>query len=422
MSKIVFADAALQFLNFETSLDSEALALDLIDTPWVQRLRDIKQTGNTQLVYMFSEHSRFGHSLGVAFLANLVMRHLSEGWSKEVQEYRMAISAAALLHDFGHIAPGSHTAYKAWFPDGPDIHEDVGIRIILEDKTINSILKRYRGDLPEMVAAILAEEDSVPPWTWEIISGGGWNVDRGNWCLVDSVMAGVSYGRYNVPALVESIVLTKDGHLAVRESRLDALTHFAVARQAMYRQVYQHRVILATDTLNGAIAKRVRQLGSKINFADPVMQKVLQSKSPLDLALEDLFWMTESWWRYHLTRWARSDDKILSDLSSRMLFRKLFKTVRINRGDDLVALKMAAIEAVKKAGYDPEYYLHEASSVDLHTGDSKRSMLIELDDGSIQTLAQAEPLIDAMLMESKSHTKSWLVMPKEAKDLLGRTR
>lgn len=422
MSTIVFADAALQFLSFSKSIPGEALILELIDTRWMQRLRDITQTGNTHLVYMSSEHSRFGHSLGVAYLASTLMRHLAQLNREKVEKYHTAVCAAALMHDIGHMAPGSHTAYKAWFPEGEDAHEEVSVKVITEDPEISAILRKYDPELPDLVAKILCEDASLPPWTWEIISGGGWNVDRGNWCLVDSIMAGVSYGRYNVPALIESIVLTNDNHLAVGETRLDALTHFAVARHAMYRQVYQHRVILATDTLNKSIVKRLRALSTAVGFADATMQKMLATKSVHDLELRDVFHMNESWWRYHLARWADDKDCILSDLANRLLFRRLLKTVRITKNENILVLKEKAQEVVRRLGYDPEYYLDQVSSVDFHAGDSKRSLLVQMDDGTVQMLHQAEPLIDAMLSESKSYLKSWLVMPKEAKEALGKSR
>jgi HD superfamily phosphohydrolase len=66
-----FADVAHGTLIFDKANSWDALILKLVDTAWVQRLRRISQTGNTKLVYMFAEHSRFGHSLGVAYLMKI---------------------------------------------------------------------------------------------------------------------------------------------------------------------------------------------------------------------------------------------------------------------------------------------------------------------------------------------------------------
>lgn len=339
-----FADIAHQTLIFDSRRASERLILELLDTRWVQRLRYISQTGNTRLVYMFAEHSRFGHSLGVAYLATLLMRHLRDYSEERIAPYEQAVAAAALLHDLGHVAPGSHLGEKVWSPEHPGRHEDVSVRIVLEDPEIRSILERYDSTLPETVCAILTDTSSVPPWTRSIISGGGWNADRGNWAIVDSAMCCVSYGRYNVLALIDAFRLSDSNELVLLESRLDALTHFFVARDSMYRQVYQHRVLQAVDALTQNIVHRIRDLLSQGRqqgiaagdtlaayaiFADESMRHVLTTPDYCSGSLEIVFNMTEQWWYYHLNAWCSSSDPVLSDLATRLRDRQLFKTVRV---------------------------------------------------------------------------------------------
>ena len=54
----------------------DGLALDLLDTSPVQRLRHIKQLGTVSLVYPSANHTRFEHSIGVYHLACEVTNHL----------------------------------------------------------------------------------------------------------------------------------------------------------------------------------------------------------------------------------------------------------------------------------------------------------------------------------------------------------
>ena len=161
MAKITFADVVHEQLVFDTSKSHHKLVLELIETAWVQRLRDIAQTANTRLVYIFSEHSRFGHSLGVADLACRLIDQLMQT-HPEVGKYALGIAAAALLHDIGHLAPGSHTAQKAWFKNKPDEHELTSSRIILEDLEIKKILLGYDQGLPKLVTKILEEHGFAP--------------------------------------------------------------------------------------------------------------------------------------------------------------------------------------------------------------------------------------------------------------------
>ena len=422
MSDITFADVVHQSIAFSPQDKAEKLILDLLDTRWFQRLRDVSQTANTRLVYMFSEHSRFGHCIGVSYLAKLVLEHLARKYPADVEKHRAAILVAALLHDIGHLAPGSHTAFKTWFPGQPDSHEALAEIVITRDPEISSLLNSHSPNLMRHVLDILDESDGIDPWAWQLISGGGWNVDRGNWSTVDSVLAGVSYGKYNIPALVDSIVITTDKNLALMENRLDAMMHFVVSRHAMYRQVYQHRVLLAADTLNKAVVQRARDLGPSLEFADDIMRTALAASSVTDLELDVMFNMRESWWRYHLGRWAEGRDANLKDLSERILHRRLFKTIRLENSQarDEVATKARA--ALSELGLNPTYYLHEISTADVHSGDSKQSMLVQLDDGSVITLGEADPLFQAMASDSRFSKKTWLAMPREVKTRIGHVR
>jgi uncharacterized protein len=414
-----FADVVHESLSFSDLVPSQAIVLTLLDTKWVQRLRDIHQTANTRLVYMFSEHSRFGHSLGVAYLADKVLDRLERMHPERVRPYRNAVTAAALLHDIGHLAPGSHTAFKAWFPTQPDSHEEVAGEIIRNDQELLDILTSADPTLPSQVCSVLNEDESLPPWTWQIISGGGWNVDRGNWCIVDSILAGVRYGQYNIGALTESIDLSDDGRLVLKENRMDAMMHFSVSRHAMYRQIYHHRVLLSADTLNIAIVKRARNIQEDLEFADEWMKNALTAKSPLDLKLDTVFQMRESWWRYHIARWGNGNDEILADLSRRLLCRDLFKTVRVtDQSDEQEVLHMAQSKATK-LGYDPEYYVHTVSTTDTHAGESQQPMLVKLDSGQLRPLPQCDPLFEAL---GRAETRSWIVMPEEVKRAMGRFR
>jgi HD superfamily phosphohydrolase len=422
MSEITFADVVHQSISFSKQDSGEALVLDLIDTPWFQRLRDISQTANTRLVYMFSEHSRFGHCIGVAYLAKILLDRLTRQHPDQVNRYRSAILVAALLHDIGHLAPGSHTAFKTWFPGQADSHEALAETVINFDPEIVRICDAHSSSLRKTVTDILSESEAVPSWTWQLLSGGGWNVDRGNWSAVDSVLAGVSYGKYNIPALVDSIVITPDGNLALMENRLDAMMHFVVSRHAMYRQIYQHRVLLAADTLNKAVVDRARALGDSLEFADATMRAALDAKSASDLTIDVMFAMRESWWRYHLSRWATSRDQILADLSHRIINRRLFKTIRSNGNAEHQRLIDQAKTELTKLGLDPRYYLHELSTADVHSSDSKQSMLVRLDNGGVITLSQADPLFNAMASDPRVSNRAWIALPKEAKERIGQSR
>ena len=117
-------------------------------------------------------------------------------------------------------------------------------------------------------------------------------------------------------------------------------------------------------------------------------------------------------------RWRQGEDRILADLASRLLDRKLLKTVRVSAAADPAALLTRARAAVEQAGYDPRYYLHEISTFDMQAGDLEQSMAVLLDNGTTRRLTDADPLFNTLLRETKSGLKRWIAMPQEAKVLL----
>ena len=91
---------------------------DLLDTPWVQRLRRISQLQSARWVFPTAEHSRFTHGLGVMHEAGLWGRSLYPSLAGELVAARRrrarreglvveTLRVAGLLHDVGH-GPFAH--------------------------------------------------------------------------------------------------------------------------------------------------------------------------------------------------------------------------------------------------------------------------------------------------------------------------
>src|SRR4051812_17408435 len=78
----------------------DRLALRLIDTPFFQRLRYVRQLGLAYLVYPGATHTRFEHALGTYHLARRTLALLEERGELEPLplEESAVVRAAALLH------------------------------------------------------------------------------------------------------------------------------------------------------------------------------------------------------------------------------------------------------------------------------------------------------------------------------------
>ncbi|MCB9165724.1 MAG: phosphohydrolase, partial [Flavobacteriales bacterium] len=79
----------------------------LIDHPWFQRLRYIKQLGLGHLVYPGALHTRFHHALGAMHLMGEAIATLRGKGHVITDEEALGARIAILLHDVGH-GPFSH--------------------------------------------------------------------------------------------------------------------------------------------------------------------------------------------------------------------------------------------------------------------------------------------------------------------------
>lgn len=86
--------------------------LFLADLPPMQRLRGVSHLGLINLVYPGANHTRFEHSLGVAYIVEQALKQLRLGIKTEVNitdNDVFTAKVAALLHDVGHL-PFSHAS------------------------------------------------------------------------------------------------------------------------------------------------------------------------------------------------------------------------------------------------------------------------------------------------------------------------
>ncbi|MBN2762747.1 MAG: HD domain-containing protein, partial [Bacteroidales bacterium] len=95
---------------------------DLLEHPFVQRLRRIKQLGLTSLVYPGATHTRFQHAIGALHLMNQAIDNIRQKGLTITDEEAEAAAAAILLHDIGH-GPFSHALEQSIIPDLT--HEDI---------------------------------------------------------------------------------------------------------------------------------------------------------------------------------------------------------------------------------------------------------------------------------------------------------
>lgn len=335
--------------------------MSLIDTREFQRLRRIKQLGLGLYTYQGAEHSRFTHSLGAFHLMTRVLDRLSEKYDIAADD-RIAVRAAALLHDVGHGA-FSHVMEKVLGFH----HESWTVKVVLsEDTEIGKLLASYSAALPGKVAAII--EGKFRPAALGQLVSSQLDVDRMDYLLRDSLMTGAKYGIYDLEWIINALAIDEaNDRIYVAARGLYAVEEYLQARYYMFRQVYFHRTLRSAETVLRSSLRRALQLleaGAVVWYApDTAFEKVLR-RQPLSLA--EYLEMDDSDVIFHIKQWQRSADPILSDLSRRFVGRRLFKAIDLDmpvaeRADFLARARVC----VEQAGFDPAYYFVEDRATDV---------------------------------------------------------
>lgn len=357
----IYRDSVHNIIRVATDTDEGRLLAGLIDTPEFQRLRRIRQLGIGFFTYQGAEHSRFTHSLGALHLALRILDKLQPKYGIP-DDQRVAVLCAALLHDVGH-GPFSHLIESIMNFH----HEDWTVKTILSDETgIGQMLRSYSTHLPEQVAAIV-NGNFQPSALGQLISSQ-LDVDRMDYLLRDSLMTGVKYGIYDLEWIIRSLEIDiENDRLYVSARGLYAVEDYLQARYYMFRQVYFHRTLRSAETILRSLFHRALELtasGETVWHAKgSAFARILRRE---ELTLADHLELDDNDVMFHIKRWRHSDDPILSDLSTRFLDRRLFKAFDLDMPENEKAEFInSSREAVKEAGFDPEYYLIEDSAGDI---------------------------------------------------------
>ncbi len=223
----------------------DEFALELLDTPEMQRLRNVRQLGTAYLVYPSANHSRFEHSMGVYHLAVEALDNLDVD-----DTLRDEVRAAALVHDIGHT-PFSHNVEEVVADHVGVEHDEVDD---LLDGDVGRVLTRH-GVEPDRVAELIQGEGKYG----QLVSGE-LDVDRMDYLVRDAYHTGVPYGTIDNRRLVLELDYV-DGELVLGEGNVQTAEALLIARALMHPTVYNHHVARISKAMLRRATRRLVESG-----------------------------------------------------------------------------------------------------------------------------------------------------------------
>ena len=389
---------------------SSPLVFDIIEHPTFQRLRRITQLGLSYLVYPGANHTRFHHALGSMYLMERAVEILRSKGHAISSEEKEAVCIAILLHDIGH-GPFSH-ALEHTLVDGVS-HESISIQLM------ESLDGLFQGQLT-MARAIF--EDKYPKRFLHQLISSQLDMDRLDYLRRDAFYTGVTEGSVNSERLLSMLQVHND-ELVIEAKGISSVEKFLVARSMMYWQVYLHKAVLSAETLLVRILDRAVELaqGGTPLFASSALDAFLKNKpSATDFAqdsqwLERFVLLDDADIMGAIKEWTLHTDPVLSELSQRLVDRRLFRIQFLKQPLSDAKRQKAIIALAEQKNCSPEvaaYFLHEGVSSNIpYKSDADQIHLLQK-NGTLVTLAEAAEILTGDML-SQRITRYFVCWPKE---------
>ncbi len=301
--------------------EGEVAEQQIIDHPWVQRLRQIHQLQTAWWVFPSAEHMRFQHVLGAMHLASRVLEQWYDSLCDSCQDVpsrayvESLLRMAALLHDVGH-GPFGHFFDDHYLDQFGITHEDIGAMVI--EQELGDLLRRIRrnpaGQLqpleelePKQISWLIRRptgdaetERGHPAWLCKLRSlfSGIYTVDNMDFVLRDAYMSGYSIRAFDISRLMHYSFFTPQG-LTIHSRGLPTLINFIETRANLFRTIYFHRTVRALDL---AMEEIFPETMARLFPGNPLQH------------LDEYCRFTEASFLVDVVRWVHSDEPELGEL------------------------------------------------------------------------------------------------------------
>lgn len=263
----------------------------LINHPFFQRLRQIRQNDVAFYVYPSMNTSRFEHTLGVCRVAGMMAETLTNSpkWNNYAEALKQETGIKskrgfvklcrfyALLHDVGHF-PLSHLfeySMEDWAEDYTQtieewtsvkgfgkLHEALGA--VIAKKIIVDV--KISGAVGNSLLRLMTEKDFLPTDPLCIaksVIDSPIDADRIDFVQRDGLLAGGEYGHYDTRRLCDSVFIEQDESgwlIAYSEKALTSMEALLLDRYRIYEWVHFHHRVIALKMLVRFLIEKALEL------------------------------------------------------------------------------------------------------------------------------------------------------------------
>jgi HD superfamily phosphohydrolase len=363
------------------------LVFDLIQHPYFQRLRYIKQLGMTHLVYPGALHTRFHHALGAMHLMGLALETIKSKGQAISFEEEQGVIIAILLHDIGH-GPFSH-ALEHTIVDGVS-HEHISTLLM------NNLNREFGGKLG--LALEIFNNRYHKKFLYQLVSGQ-LDLDRMDYLNRDSFFTGVSEGVISFDRIIKMLDVVDD-QLVVEEKGIYSIEKFLIARRLMYWQVYLHKTVIAAEQMLVKILERAKELSHEGRnlFASPCFSYFLKNSISMEdfknnpLNIERFTKLDDNDIFTSIKVWVNDEDLILSTLCMHLIDRNLYQVEITNEPPSIERINNLADKVTDEyeiSDDDTSYFVFTDTIKNKAYSVGDGSIKILMKDGSIQDIAGA---------------------------------
>ncbi|HKK76529.1 MAG TPA: HD domain-containing protein [Saprospiraceae bacterium] len=296
------------------------LVFELVEHPYFQRLRRIKQLSLTHYVYPGALHTRFHHALGALHLMTEAIEVLRSKGTEVTEAEAEAVFIAILLHDIGH-GPYSHTLENTLINVS---HEHISALFM------EQLNEEFDGRLD--LAIQIFKDDYKKKFLHQLVSSQ-LDMDRLDYLNRDSFFTGVHEGVIGYDRIIKMLAVN-DGELVVEQKGIYSVEKFLIARRLMYWQVYLHKTVLSAEQMLIQALLRAKTLvrrGVELTMPDSLHFFISRDWTAEDFAgnrksmLEHFALLDDHDIAFAIKYWMNSSDRLLSYLCEALVNRRLFR-------------------------------------------------------------------------------------------------